>query len=443
MMKKAICIFLCLAMILSLAACGGGSSASAPAAGTSAGSAPAGSEAQPSASGDPIKIGFLLPKSGGYAPMGALAQAAIEMALEDYDNQINGRPIQVCIEDTQSDASVAVQMAQKLIEKEGCTVICGPESGSCALAVKEYAPNAPDVTFILNGGSEDETMRTVYDNVYRCSITGAQSCWGLGEYAVKELGWKKFVTIAPDNDFQYSQIAGFVTTTTLAGGEIVDRMWFPEVGNDFSSLIAQIPTDIDAIFLAAGGSNGADFLKQYKEYGLTIPILGGHSVVDELTIHTPEIGAVIEGTYGTTTVAHDIGTEAFNTFNERHIEKVGYPASIMTLEPYLAISVALNALEKVGGDLADVEALRAALNETDLDTPTGKFHFDDYRQGLFTVYITQVTKAEDGSFYNKKLGVFENQGQFGPFDPDWYQSQPSPDRTNPTIEAIQSAKYAA
>ena len=54
-----------------------------------------------------------------------------------------------------------------------------------------------------------------------------------------------------------------------------------------------------------------------------------------------------------------------------------------------------------------------------------------------------MTKAEDGSFYNKKLGVFENQGQFGPFDPDWYQSQPSPDRTNPTIEAIQSAKYAA
>ena len=142
---------------------------------------------------------------------------------------------------------------------------------------------------------------------------------------------------------------------------------------------------------------------RYKEYGLTIPILGGHSVVDELTIHTPEIGAVIEGTYGTTTVAHDIGTEAFNTFNERHIEKVGYPASIMTLEPYLAISVALNALEKVGGDLADVEALRAALNETDLDTPTGKFHFDDYRQGLFTVYITQVTKAEDGSFYNLSL----------------------------------------
>ena len=36
---------------------------------------------------------------------------------------------------------------------------------------------------------------------------------------------------------------------------------------------------------------------RYKEYGLTIPILGGHSVVDELTIHTPEIGAVIEGTY--------------------------------------------------------------------------------------------------------------------------------------------------
>ena len=49
--------------------------------------------------------------------MGALAQAAIEMALEDYDNQINGRPIQVCIEDTQSDASVAVQMAQKDVYK--------------------------------------------------------------------------------------------------------------------------------------------------------------------------------------------------------------------------------------------------------------------------------------------------------------------------------------
>lgn len=108
---------------------------------------------------------------------------------------------------------------------------------------------------------------------------------------------------------------------------------------------------------------------------------------------------------------------------------------------YIGAQVAIKALEAVNADISDKEAFWDAISEVEFDSPRGPFSFDDYHNVIENVYITQVQNV-DGELRNVVVETYENQTQFGPYDPEWYQSQPSFDRENPTIESIENAVYA-
>ncbi|RPJ10657.1 MAG: branched-chain amino acid ABC transporter substrate-binding protein, partial [Deltaproteobacteria bacterium] len=48
---------------------------------------------------EPIKIGIVSPVSGNFADHGMLERIGMEMALEDYNNEILGRPITLIVAD--------------------------------------------------------------------------------------------------------------------------------------------------------------------------------------------------------------------------------------------------------------------------------------------------------------------------------------------------------
>ncbi|XXU75860.1 hypothetical protein WMF41_00985 [Sorangium sp. So ce1151] len=50
---------------------------------------------------------------------------------------------------------------------------------------------------------------------------------------------------------------------------------------DYSSVISSLPRDIDAIYVALGGSDALTFLEQYKQFGGKAPLIGGSSTVDQ------------------------------------------------------------------------------------------------------------------------------------------------------------------
>ena len=88
---------------------------------------------------------------------------------------------------------------------------------------------------------------------------------GLGEYAYKEKGYRSMAVVAEDYSFPYTQVFGFLEPFCRLGGEapIDARFWVP-IGNiDYSSVIAALPDDVDALFVALGGADAENFLPQY------------------------------------------------------------------------------------------------------------------------------------------------------------------------------------
>jgi len=389
----------------------------------------------------PLKIGVLVPQTGAYAGGGWLATEGVKLAFESVNNEIDGRPIQLFIEDSAANPTMAVQKAKRLVEREKVQLILGPLSGGEGMAIKDYAKQIPNVTVIVAGAAaEDITMRGLQPNVFRTSYSGSQVMFPFGEYAFKEMGIKKLAVFSPDYAFTFSQVGGFLSTYIRAGGEVVARIWPPLGTTDFSSFIAQTPKDIDALLVTQGGSDGINFMKQLREFGLRdkVKILGGSIFVDPVVLS--QVGDDLVGVMAGSHFAQDLPYKEFKEFDEAYRERSGgTPPSLWAADYFIATKVAIAGLQAVKGKLEDQKAFREALSKVKMDTPRGPFAFDEFRNVVLTAYITEVTKVGK-EFRNVVKHSFPNSDQFGPFDPDWYQTQPAFDRTNPSVETLKNAK---
>lgn len=437
-MKKFLTVLIVVAMVLTVFA--GCKSGTAPVGQTTDPSA--GQTGEPAASGDTIKIGVLVPLTGAFAALGVDGMEGVKMAFEEIDYTINGKKVELFFEDTAADPDLCIQKVSRLVEREGVDIILGPLSGGEATALKDYAPNIPDTTIIVAGAaSEDVTMRGVPDNIFRTAYTGAQTMFAFGDFAYQELGYKKIVTLAEDYDFPFSQVGGFLLNYIRSGGEVLNRLWVNVGTTDYSSIIAQIPEDADAIYVALGGSDAINFINQFHDYGIDKPILGGSITIDT-TILSSEAGRLLEGVYAGSHYAQVLPYPEFEAFDKSFSERFDRASSLFAADYYIGSQVAIKAMDAVKGDLSDVAAFRSEILKVKYDSPRGPFSFDEFHNVVENVYITQVQNI-DGQLRNVVYKTYENQTQFGPYDPDWYQSQPSYDRVNPTEETIKGAKLAS
>ena len=74
----------------------------------------------------PIKIGVLIPLTGGTSQFGATMGKAAQLAAEEINavGGVRGRKIEVIIDDDQSNPEAAVRAARKLIDVDKVIAIC-------------------------------------------------------------------------------------------------------------------------------------------------------------------------------------------------------------------------------------------------------------------------------------------------------------------------------
>ena len=107
---------------------------------------------------------------------------------------------------------------------------------------------------------------------------------GLGKHALDK-GYKKVMLIAEDYAFPYSQVQGFMAEYCKAGGKVPDKAWVPLGSKDYSSVIAKIPKDVDALLVVLGGADAVNFLTQYEQAGGDKPMVGGSITVDQTVLN--------------------------------------------------------------------------------------------------------------------------------------------------------------
>lgn len=366
---------------------------------------------------DTIKIGLLATLEGPFTVLGQDSVRGAELALKEAGYAAGGKKLEIVKGSSDASPDSAVKAARKLVEQDGVKILIGPLSGDEGLAIKDYAKTKPDVTFV-NGTSaaQDTTLRDPAPNFFRFSTDGAQWMAGLGEYAVNAKKYKKVVTIAEDYSFPYTQVFGFMAEFCKAGGHVPKKFWVPIGNKDYSSVIAAIPDNVDAIYVALGGADGVNFLTQYQQAGGQAPLIGGSITVDQTVLSTQGkqrdyvVGAPAAGPIADN--AEDAPWKKF-VADYKAAYKDGFPSpSLFAQGYYINTKAVLLALDKVKGDLSNGEkAFREVLATLEFDTPTGKVKLDKNRQAIADNYLTEVAKADDGHLYNKVIKVVHGVNQ--------------------------------
>ena len=232
---------------------------------------------------DTIKMGALATLEGAFTVLGEDSIRGVKLALKEFNNTAGGKEIELITGSSDASPDSAIRATRKLVEQDGVKVLVGPLSGSEGLAVKDYAKTQPEVTF-LNGssGAQDTTLRDPAENFFRFSTEGAQWMAGLGEYIYNEKGYRSIAVVAEDYSFPYTQVFGVLEPFCRAGGKAPAdaRFWVPIGNKDYSSIIAALPDDVDAIYVALGGADAVNFLTQYEQAGGDLPLVGGSITVD-------------------------------------------------------------------------------------------------------------------------------------------------------------------
>jgi len=364
----------------------------------------------------PVKIGVLATLEGPFAAGGADGMRGAELAIRERNGMVAGRKIEMIKASSDAKPDVAVNAARKLIEQDKVDILVGPLSGGEGIAVKDYSKTQPNNTFI-NGssGAQATTLTNPSTNFFRFNTDGAQWMVGLGEEALKR-GYKRVMIIAEDYAFPYSQVQGFMTEYCAKGGKVPIKAWVPLGGKDYSSVIARIPKDIDALVVILGGADAVNFLNQYEAAGGDKPMLGGSiTVAQDVLNYRGKRRESLVGTLSAGPIADSIDTPEFKAFVASYKKNFpdGYPSpGLFALNYYINMKAALDALEAVKGDLSGGQAkYRETLAKMTVKTPVGDIRLDENRQAIGTTFVTEVVRDDKGGLYQKVVRAIPNVNQ--------------------------------
>jgi branched-chain amino acid transport system substrate-binding protein len=383
------------------------------------------------AQGKPVKIGLLTVKTGPLAAGGIQMEQGLTRFLKDRNYTLAGRKAEVVVGDTGGNPAGTKTKTQELVERDNVDMILGPLAAFELLAISDYAAQAK-MPILSLAAAEDMTQRKPNPYFVRASATSAQGMHPLADYAAKELKYKTVITVTEDFAYGHEQMGGFQRVFEDAGGRVVKKLWPPLVTPDYAPYLAQL-SGVDAVVQGFAGSNPLKFMKQYKDQGLKLPVLGGGTAADDALLKSYGDEAV--GMITCAAYTSDLDTPSNRRLVEGMVKDYGNIPGIYAAGLYINGMVAEAALEKTGGKTEDRDALIRALRAVSLtDTPRGPFTFDHLGNVVGNFYIRRTERKGD-KLVNTTIKTYPKVSQFWTYDEKWFLAQPVYSRDYPPVKS--------
>ncbi|HSU75470.1 MAG TPA: ABC transporter substrate-binding protein [Burkholderiales bacterium] len=400
------------------------------AAGAAAGAAQLGFPAIVRAQAEPIRIGLLTIKTGALASGGIDMERGLTIFLKEKNYTMGGRKVTLTVADSGGVPAQARTKMQELVERERVQAVVGPLAAFEALAMDDYI-RAAQIPTLPIAGAEDMTQRKANPWFVRASSTSAQCAYPMADYCAKHLKYKRMTAIADDFAYGHEMLGGFQQVFEDAGGALVQKLFSPLNAPDYGSYIAQIKPDVDGVFLGFAGSNGFRFLKQYNEYGIKTPIVGGMTAFDEVAVRN--MGDYAIGKLSSCWYTAQLDNPNNRRFVASYRADNGYEPGQYAAGTYLYGEVLYAAIEALKGRVEDKQAFIKALRAVRVDTLRGPIAFDEYGNVVGNIHIRQVEK-KDGRLVNTSIYTYSNVSQFWTYDPKDFLNHPVWSRDYPPMK---------
>jgi len=235
-----------------------------------------------SSKSETIKVGLNYELSGAAATYGQGLVNGIELAFEEINKNggVLGKKLEAVKADNKSENAESANVATKLATKDKVVAILGPATSgntksAAPIAVQNKIPlisasaTADDVTVDRNGKVREYVFKTCFSDSFQGVI--------MANFAFNDLG-KKNAALLIDSTSDYSKglQKSFKETYAKLGGTVVTEQAYQAKETDFKAVLTKIKgTNPDVLFLPGYYEEVGLIVKQARELGLNMPILGG------------------------------------------------------------------------------------------------------------------------------------------------------------------------
>ena len=223
----------------------------------------------------PFRIGVMESVSGSGETYGNVAVRSKQMAADEINGAggINGRMLELVVEDSKCGAQDAITAYKKLTSVDGIKIILGT---SCSSAMLGVAPLAEaDGVILFSGLASNPDIADAGDYIFRTQISDVEVGINTGNVLWAD-GIRTLATITEETDYAEGVRRTSVAQFEKNGGEIVASERYASDITDFRSQLTKLLTaKPDALHVVPQAEFAAGtILKQVRELGYEGPIYG-------------------------------------------------------------------------------------------------------------------------------------------------------------------------
>lgn len=306
-------------------------------------------------SGEPVTIGVSGPLTGPSAQYGKLWQEGFDLALDriNADGGINGRPLQYVFEDSQSDPRQAIAIAQKFINDPNIVVEVGDFSSTASMAASPLYQRGRLVQFGQTNSHPDFT--NTGDYMWSNAVPQSQEQPLTADFAVNKLGMKRIADLHLNTDWGTTAKDLFVEAVKGLGAEVVAVEGYLPDERDFRATLTRIKAqNPDGIMLHSYYSDGALIVRQLRDLGIDVPILGVGSIYSPSFIELA--GDAAEGVYTTSYFVPTSPRPEVQVFVTSFTEKYGHAPNSFNATAYDTMNILAEVMRRYGTSREEIKA---------------------------------------------------------------------------------------
>lgn len=227
-----------------------------------------------------IKIGGNFEMTGGVAQYGQSAANGIKLAFKEANaaGGVLGKQLTLVIADNKSEPAESANAATKLISQDKVVALIGPAASANVLASVPVATDSKIPLLTPTGTNTKITVENgkVKDYIFRsCFIDPFQGAI-MANFASKDLKAKTAVLyVDSSSDYSKGLAQVFGDNFTKNGGKVLATEAFLQKDQDFKSALTKIKAaNPDVIYIPAYYEEASKIIKQARELGIMIPMLG-------------------------------------------------------------------------------------------------------------------------------------------------------------------------
>ncbi|MCC5464005.1 ABC transporter substrate-binding protein [Pelosinus baikalensis] len=343
-----------------------------------------------------IKIGMVYELTGNTASYGTSAADGAKLAFKEINANggVLGKQIKIVTADNKGEPSESANAMTKVITQDKVIAVTGFTVSSCGIAGSAVAEDNkiplvaaatvnPRVTVDERTGKvKDYTFRACFIDSFQGTVSA--------NFALNSLK-KSNSAIMIDNSSDYSKGLAqiFKDVFIKGGGRVVAEEAYLQKDQDFKSILTKIKAqNPEIIYLPGYYDDVGKIIKQARELGITVPILGGDAWDSPRLV---ELGGpqALNNTYFTNFYSVQDTNPASQAFVEAYKKEYGQMPDSMAAMGYDAVYLLVDAIKRANS--VESAKIREALVATkDFKSVSGSMNLSSTHDAIRGVVIIEM-----------------------------------------------------